>query len=1317
MKKYHFKFICNGFDEATFTLLQFDGIESISQLYQFNIELSTTNTLLDSDELIQSESRLEIYHDNQLIRTIHGVLVALEESKFLSDGVLYKAQLAPKVWMLNQYETNEVYLAQNIQETLETILKEMGLESAQYRFDLTQKYRSWPFRLQYRESHLDFLHRIIEREGIYYYFEQLEDTEVIVFCDALQMVQSFSQQALTFQSAGGINLGADIAQVSSFICRRQRLPNRITLRDFNEESPSLDVRGEADIDVKGVGEINIYGLNIESPEEGAHLAEIHANAYRCRANEYMGESQTALMSSGYRMDIQQHPKAQYNEQEYLIVEIQHAGSNPDAFRQDGQEGPIPEAYHNHFIAVDTSKEFAPRLQSVKPEIKGTLNAIIDAEASGEYAELDEYGRYKVKLPFDRRNEDDGKASHWVRMMQPYGGSGEGMHFPLRKGTRVLLSFIGGDPDRPVIAGTISDCGEQASIVNATNQTNSMIKSSGGNKIELEDMKGNNRIKLESPTNDTYLHLGAPNHDGSGYVLVTAGIERIDVSGGQRLTYTVGSSSYSALFSYDSTSTYALNENVKYLNKVYKSLTAGNINNSPDTATTHWQEQASYDLSTARDPADKSGMFNFGNKSNITNAGGDLLDTNKEISGKYLVERKSGPQYKWNSGEQYNFYATGRDHFPNNQNRHYYFGNHWEVSCSRVDVETEVTGVSGPSDVVNTMISFGLDGIKQYESGDIPVDSLDSLLTTKVTEIFNLAKSDWTVVVTSLNGASPQIDLGCVNTEMDSIKDAAGVSLNTIMMGAPTHYYQRSRNSPSVLHYIISSDQKHSFTVIQDANVDSVRGVFQSSSTINGRITTKLSEILDAKISGANAITAAEITATGVTGYTVEVVNARFDELKQALKTQCLGNIGGVLMPIFQDEGDDDSEAKGNILGFELTSRSRQCFTESGIVTKKNEYKGVFEGIKTGAITHIKSNLNNIFSDEQAGKIDDLTKWTKLLSWSKVEVARTDSFNLQEGNIFDFGGYWNYNLGNSYAENYMDQSVNINQKEAEDLIDVGGPDWTKLKIPRSYFENVTPPSDMSWYCSDGVWVEKTFGGKAYDYNFKKKSIEVNNRCNDVEVSVGGTSHEVKFNGTGFKVHEEKSGGGISEEWSSTPDGNYAEYEKVDKSGAGKVTETRTYAYGNPVSYEIVRQPAPGTSFSFKGDGLPTLSMSMETNLGATALSTTLGLMDNSVKMEYTAMTNSMEISGVFMENEMKINLPGKFENKIEVDAGSMLAHMKTSGLLAGVKAAALQLQMENLIEISDEKMKLKNKIMEIESNPLNLENGMIDLKTKALTLLN
>ena len=633
MSQFHFRFTYqkNGVKNDSLTLLKFSGQETISHLFNFEIELKSSNINLDEDSILNQPCSIEIYYGDEAkpIRCIHGLVNEFEDINYLPDSTLYRANMVPRIWQLGLFETNEVYLNDTIQDTLSTILKEVAfIQGQDFRFELTRTYRKWPFRLQYNETHLDYLQRIIEREGIYYYFEQSDKGEVIVFCDNNQALPNINQaQGITevvFQPSSGLNVASQANTISSIICKRQTLPKKVTLRDFNDETPSLDIRGTHIINNQGVGEINLYGLNIISPEEGQQLAEIHANAYLSRQKNYIGEGDVATMAMGHTFKLVGHARDKFNQLTYLLDSIHHEGVNVNEYQAHHLQNSVIVNYNNSFTALSIEHDFAPKRQTVAPEINGTLNAIIDAEGNSGYAELDESGRYKVKLPFDRKDRNGGKASHWVRMMQPYGGTSEGMHFPLRNGTRVLLGFIGGDPDRPFISGTINDSGEQQSIVTAENQTNNIIKTASGNKIELEDKEGKNRIKLQTGDNKTYMHLGSPNHPGDGWVLTSKGMERKEITGGQQIFVAASGASY---------------ENA-----------SGKIVKIPTRTATAARK-------TFDDVIDEQVAFAFHQKDDA-GVGKTNFNKDTELEGKHLFERRVGDKYLWTAGNEY-IYGGGK----------------------------------------------------------------------------------------------------------------------------------------------------------------------------------------------------------------------------------------------------------------------------------------------------------------------------------------------------------------------------------------------------------------------------------------------------------------------------------------------------------------------------------------------------------------------------------------------------------------------------------------------------------------------------------
>jgi type VI secretion system secreted protein VgrG len=215
-------------------------------------------------------------------------------------------------------------------------------------------------------------------------------------------------------------------------------------------------------------------------------------------------TEKAALCPGFIFEIAGHYRESYN-QKYLIAEIEHQGGQASAFMTGtGEELTEVEqqpTYINAFTAIPAGVQFRPERNTTKPRFYGTMNAKVDAAGIGQ-------GRYKVKLPFDQNGNNGGKASRWVRMVQPYAGADHGMHFPLHKGTEVLLTFVDGDPDRPIIAGAVPNA-ETKSVVTSLNATRNTIKSASGNVLEMQDLMGMEKVKLSTPYNNSYLHLGAP----------------------------------------------------------------------------------------------------------------------------------------------------------------------------------------------------------------------------------------------------------------------------------------------------------------------------------------------------------------------------------------------------------------------------------------------------------------------------------------------------------------------------------------------------------------------------------------------------------------------------------------------------------------------------------------------------------------------------------------------------------------------------------------------------------------------------------------
>ncbi len=508
-----YSFVSTGLDGDTFAVVEFSGVEGLSQCYRFEILLVTDNAEIDLGSVLQNPARFSIHRDERDDVDFHGILSNFEQLHEVDEHIFYRATLVPKLWWLSLTHHNQVFLDKTVIEMVEEVLKDGGLTTLDFEFRLQGETQKIGYVCQYGETHLNFISRWLEREGIYYYFEQTESGEKIIITDtAISHTDSAHGGSLRYAPPSGLGDAHRREIIQSLICRYNTLPRTIRLKDYNYREPSLEMAGSAMVDERGRGEVYYYGEHFRTPEEGNLLAGIRAQELLCRKEEFIGDSTVPYVQTGYTFTLQDHYRESFNIK-YLTAQMTHEGSQTGYLISGIMKGLSDREervyYQNHFTAIPASVQFRPQRTAEKPKISGTIHGKIDAAGSGQYAELDDEGRYKVILPFDRSGRKGGKASTWLRMLQPYAGSNHGMHFPLHKGTEVLLSFIDGDPDRPIIAGAVPNP-ETPSPVTAADQTMSKITTSGGNKIHIEDKEGSQRILLQAPTAGTYVRMGAPN---------------------------------------------------------------------------------------------------------------------------------------------------------------------------------------------------------------------------------------------------------------------------------------------------------------------------------------------------------------------------------------------------------------------------------------------------------------------------------------------------------------------------------------------------------------------------------------------------------------------------------------------------------------------------------------------------------------------------------------------------------------------------------------------------------------------------------------
>ncbi|MEO7329147.1 MAG: type VI secretion system tip protein TssI/VgrG [Minicystis sp.] len=475
-------FACGALPDDEVALHGVVGKEELSRLFSFDLLLHREKGPFSADELdllLKSPCAIALGHSAEDI--VHGLLSQIE---LLDDdahhAARYRARLVPTAWLLTLARTDRLFQAMTVPEMVTAILRQYGLVPGTDFDVLTSgQHPSREYVVQFAESDWDFIQRWLEHEGLYYWFEHGRRGEKLIVSDTSADATPISgSSTLRYRRKNNLGAGGE-GTIHRWNLVQRRIPARVVVSDYNYRTPALPLVSRADVDVqRGFGTVFTWGEHVKTPDEGAVIAALRAERIRCERRTFSGRSDCRRLRAGHRFTLEDHPDAE-NDGAYLLTAIEHHVGHA----LDGEGERLP--YEARFTAIPGDVQFRPEASTPWPTIEGVLHAHIDGDAGGTVAEIDEQGRYRVKLPFDASEARGSKASRWIRMAQPYSGAGYGSHFPLHKGTEVLLAHVGGDPDRPIIVGSVPNPVTPGPVANK-NASQSVIHTHSGIRIELED---------------------------------------------------------------------------------------------------------------------------------------------------------------------------------------------------------------------------------------------------------------------------------------------------------------------------------------------------------------------------------------------------------------------------------------------------------------------------------------------------------------------------------------------------------------------------------------------------------------------------------------------------------------------------------------------------------------------------------------------------------------------------------------------------------------------------------------------------------------
>jgi len=508
----HFGFRIRTVPDDTFTVTAFTGDNhGLSRDFRFTLSL-TAHAELKTATVMGNPATLEMRWGGSTLY-LHGIVEHFDRVNDTPASMGYRAVFRSPLTTLRHNTNNRIFLNRTVPQILDEVLKSAGFAKDDFTIDLAETYPEREFVVQYGETDYDFLKRLLARSGLFFTFESDKEKTRTVFCDQSSKRPSLPGIGeLRYQPQSGT--ARAIETIYALHARARLLPGRVRVTDYNYRTPDTDLEAVVSSAMGAtIGEQASYGDHFKTIEEGRTMASIRSQALDAQRLVYVGETDCRGILPGYRLKIANHPTDEMNG-DYLVVEVTHKADQGAALAY-GEE--VKGAtYANSVRLIKASTPYRMPVPD-KRRVFGTFTARIESTGT-EYAYLDDQGRYHIRTDFDRGKAAPGEASHPVRMVQPYGGDNYGLHFPLRAGTEVALTCVNGDPDRPVISGTLSNP-QNHSVVTADNATQNIIRTVSGNELLMEDRQGQERIELFTAGRKNILALDA-NRDGHKVRLAT-----------------------------------------------------------------------------------------------------------------------------------------------------------------------------------------------------------------------------------------------------------------------------------------------------------------------------------------------------------------------------------------------------------------------------------------------------------------------------------------------------------------------------------------------------------------------------------------------------------------------------------------------------------------------------------------------------------------------------------------------------------------------------------------------------------------------------
>ncbi|ELH0896910.1 type VI secretion system tip protein VgrG [Vibrio fluvialis] len=505
-----YQFHVEGLEDDTLVVCEFEGQETLSsermngQLlneqpchgFRYELELASRLANLTPEMVVDKAAELTLYRDDVLVQRVNGIVRRFTQGDTGHHHTFYSLTLVPALERLSLRHNSRIFQLNTVPEILSILLQEMGIND--YAFALTRDCAQREFCVQYRETDLDFLHRLTAEEGLVYSIIHEEGKHTLIFSDATESLPKLGEPIPYNTLAGGM---IESPYISALSVHTQSEVSQTALQDYSFKKPAYSFAQQA------VGTEMAYQQpdyeHFDAPGRykndvsGKAFSQIRLDYLRRNAHTATGKSNQPLLRPGVKFDLQEHLDDTLN-RDWLVVRVTSQGTQPQALEEAGGNGAT--TYANQFSLIPAHRTWRATPQA-KPQVDGPMIATV-VGPQGEEIFCDEHGRVKLHFPWDRYSNGDEHSSCWVRVSQGWAGSQYGMIAIPRIGHEVIVSFLNGDPDQPIVTGRTYHATNTALYALPDNKTKTVLRTEthqgqGYNELSFEDQAGSEQIYLHA----------------------------------------------------------------------------------------------------------------------------------------------------------------------------------------------------------------------------------------------------------------------------------------------------------------------------------------------------------------------------------------------------------------------------------------------------------------------------------------------------------------------------------------------------------------------------------------------------------------------------------------------------------------------------------------------------------------------------------------------------------------------------------------------------------------------------------------------------